>query len=139
MVRRAPLMHDVHDMSLGTSTREHPANDEVIRLHIGKLAFLVSVETLFLEVPMVSELAQGAGNYRRKVAHDVARVLAGQLHFSHEGEVIANENVCTKHQRSRKTLVVRVTHAHDASVFISTLLSQTEQAEITPAIMRERV
>ena len=81
----------------------------------------------------------GSGRLMAEVAHDVARVLAGQLHFSHKGEVIANENVCTKHQRSRKTLVVRVTHAHDATVFVSTLLSQTEQAEITPAIMRERV
>ena len=139
VVRCAPLMHDVHDMSFGTSTREHPANDEVIRLHIGKLAFLVSVETLLLEVPMVSKFAQRAGNNLREVAHDMARVLAGELYFSHEREVIANKNVCTKHQRSRETLVVRVAHAHDATIFGGTLLPQTEQAEITPAIMRERV
>ena len=87
-----PFLDDFRDVGDRADLRIHGTDDEIMGLHVGQLGRFVRGESRVLLMPSVVQFAHRSRDELRQIAFDVNGMLASQLDFPGEGEVVADEN-----------------------------------------------
>jgi len=134
----APLTQHGQSRPAAHDPEVQGADDEVMRVPVNQGVLLVGRNTALLGVPFLDQPGHGTFGDHRQIPQDEAGVLAGELDFAPEGQVVADEDLGTGHDARREGLVVRVTQAHDPSVVdVLLAIADVHEAEVALAVVRQ--
>lgn len=140
VTRGAPLLENIGNARDGHHLSIQRLDQEIVSLKVRHLLALVARDPLVLRLPHVSEATDRAIDQAGKIVVDVARVLASDLDFAREREVVAHEHSAPNHEASGELLVVAVTKAKDQRVILGILaVGQLEEAEVAVLVFGERM
>ena len=136
----APFMEDRRDEPIAANADITGPNDEVVGFSLGDDDFLVGSDPLVLVMPLREQEADGTFSELREIPVDEPSVLASELHFTTEAQIVADEHRGTGDNPGWERLVVRVPESENPAIIFAGLLGvDLHEAEVASAIMRQGV
>lgn len=104
--RLPPMLQDIGNPAVGADTEVTRPDDEVVSIGVGEISQFVAAETGILMMPASHQFPDGTLYQKRQIADDVPSMLPCEFHFSGEGEVIADKDLCSGGDPCREGFIV---------------------------------